>query len=219
METVVDFNSISNENEIMTKPKPPDILKIKSTADFEQWYWLKEELVAYCQAKGINTTGGKFEIADRIIHFLKTGETSPKKNQPSKKTTFTFDWHSESLTLETPITDTYKNTQNVRRFMVSQVGSKFHFSISLMEWMTANAGKTLKDAVVEYQRTSEQAKDKNFKTTIKPHNQYNKYLRDFFEDNPDKTMTEARRCWKLKRALPGHVKRTVYLREDLNLKE
>jgi SAP domain-containing new25 len=51
---------------------------------------LKEELVSYCQVKGIKTTGGKFEIADRIVHYLKTGEPSPKKEQLSKKVTSTF---------------------------------------------------------------------------------------------------------------------------------
>jgi Domain of unknown function (DUF6434)/SAP domain-containing new25 len=198
--------------------KRPNILKVSSSKEFTKWYWLKEELIAYCQKKGIKTTGGKFEIADRIVHFLDTSQIAKSTAKANKKISSNFDWHKEPLGLETIITDSYKNTQNMRRFMVSQVGAKFRFSIALMDWMKANVGKTLKSAVAEYQRLETQKKDKSFKTEILPHNQYNRYLRDFFADNSDQTMADARRCWQLKRALPGYYKRTLYESSDLQLR-
>jgi Domain of unknown function (DUF6434)/SAP domain-containing new25 len=203
---------------IMTNPKRPNIMKIKSPEEFTKWYWLKEELIAYCQKKGIKTTGGKFEIADRIVHFLDTGQIAKSTAKPNKKISSNFDWHKEPLGLETLITDSYKNTQNMRRFMLKHAGKKFRFSVALMEWMKSNVGKTLESAVAEYRRLESQKKDKSFKTEILPHNQYNRYLRDFFADNPDKSMADARRCWQLKRALPGHYKHKVYESSDLQLR-
>jgi hypothetical protein len=34
-----------------------------------------------------------------------------------------FDWHADPITRATPVTKTYRNTQNVRRFLKSQCGS------------------------------------------------------------------------------------------------
>ena len=59
-------------------------------------------------------------------------------------------------------------------------------------------------------------KDKNTKSIIPEGNQYNQYMRDFFKDNPDKTIHEARHFWQLKRSLP--LGKQMYERSDLDLK-
>ncbi|MFX8554355.1 hypothetical protein ABTM01_19500, partial [Acinetobacter baumannii] len=71
------------------------------------------------------------------------------------------------------------------------------------------------DAVNEWHRINEQQKDKNFKTEIPPSNQYNKYIRDFFADNPTMTIAQARHFWKLKRSLP--LGKHIYEKSDLKL--
>jgi hypothetical protein len=63
-----------------------------------------------------------------------------------------FDWHGAPLSLNTRITDDYRNTQNVRRFFRSQLGDDFHFTVEFIGWMKQNPGKTLKAAVLEWQR-------------------------------------------------------------------
>jgi hypothetical protein len=194
------------------KPKRPSIASIKTGTALKQWYWLKEELVNYCKIKGIRYTGGKFEILDRIADNL-DGKTEKLKNKKPDQST--FNWHSTPLTPNTIITNSYKNSQNVRRFFKQQCGATFHFNIPFMAWMKANVGKKLKDAVKEWKRLHALAKDKKFKSLIPSHNQYNQYIRDFFADNPGKTMVEARHCWKLKRQLP--LERHRYERSDLKL--
>jgi Domain of unknown function (DUF6434) len=47
----------------------------------------------------------------------------------------TFDWHSDRITRETPISKTYRNTQNVRRFLRSQCGADFKFDRPFMQWI------------------------------------------------------------------------------------
>ena len=117
---------------------------------------------------------------------------------------------------ETVITDSYKNTQNVRRFFQQHCGEKFHFSIPFMGFMKNNCGKTLQDAIDEWHRLDKQRKDKNFKSKIPEGNQYNKYIRDICADNPHITIEQARHFWKLKRSLP--LGRHTYERSDLALK-
>ncbi|MEM7715028.1 MAG: DUF6434 domain-containing protein, partial [Cyanobacteria bacterium P01_A01_bin.68] len=132
----------------------PKLNNISSAEEFKNWYWLKEELIAYCREVGIKTTGGKFEIAERIINYLNTGETKTNQaqNKSIKKPTSKFNWKNEPLTVDTVITDNYKNNSNVRKFFIEQVGAKFSFSIDLMQWMKDNVGKTLGDAVLEWHR-------------------------------------------------------------------
>ena len=192
----------------------PNIEDIKTGAELVCWYWLKEELVAYCKSADMNYTGVKFDILEQISRFL---DNKPVEKEQKVKVQSQFDWHSEPLTLETIITDSYKNSQNVRRFFQENCSAKFNFNIAFMAWMKANVGKTLRDAVAEWERQNAQSKNKNFKTDIPKGNQYNQYMRDFFADNPDKTIKEARHFWALKRALPlGFHK---YERTDLNLKK
>jgi hypothetical protein len=42
------------------------------------------------------------------------------------------DWHSSSLTRSTIIDKNYKNTQNVRRFMIKECGENFRFNREFM---------------------------------------------------------------------------------------
>lgn len=63
-----------------------------------------------------------------------------------------FDWHSESLSIETLITSNYKNTQNVRRFFQSYFGSAWKNNRVFMAWFKENEGKKLKDAVEEFRK-------------------------------------------------------------------
>ena len=46
-----------------------------------------------------------------------------------------FDWHKDRLTRATPITPSYRNTQNVRRFFKAECGSHFKFDRPFMAWL------------------------------------------------------------------------------------
>ena len=196
----------------------PEISSIQSGAEIRKWYWRKDELVTNARNLGLKTSGGKFEILERIAHFLDTGEKS-SPGEVTLKPKSSFDWHSEPLTSQTVITDSYKNTQNVRRFFKSEIGPKFTFNIAFMEWMKENTGRTLKDACEAYQAIQAQAKTPGFKTQIKSHNQFNQYTRDFLEDNPELGMADVRRVWALKIKLPSENGRHVYERSDLELSD
>ncbi|EIK67842.1 hypothetical protein PseBG33_2610 [Pseudomonas synxantha BG33R] len=63
-----------------------------------------------------------------------------------------FDWHSDPLTRGTPVTPSYKNTQNVRRFMREQCGPTFKFNRPFMAWILNGVPKTMGDVVDEWQR-------------------------------------------------------------------
>ncbi|AVF34405.1 DUF6434 domain-containing protein [Rahnella sikkimica] len=63
-----------------------------------------------------------------------------------------IDWHSSSLTRTTVVDKNYKNTQNVRRFMVEQCGEAFRFDRDFMAWIRNDVPKTLGDVADEWTR-------------------------------------------------------------------
>lgn len=65
-----------------------------------------------------------------------------------------FDWHGALLTRNTVVDLHYKNTQNVRRFMMKECGDAFRFDREFMAWIRNGEPKTLGDVVNEWKRRS-----------------------------------------------------------------
>lgn len=181
---------------------------------FDSYYWYRSELEAFAKELGVSRSGGKFDIHDRISHFLRTGEkVKPTKPKPTSR----FDWAKEPLTVETVITDSYKNSQNVRAFFEKQVGSSFSFSIDLMNFMKDNVGATLGDAVCYYLERQEAIKN-GYKQKVEEHNQFNLYTREFLADNPTLSREEVNICWEavINTPRPGSKGRNIrYSKADL----
>ena len=192
--------------------KQPELNDKLSVTDFKDFYRLKKELTDFCKSKGISATGSKQELTERIITYLQSGKIT--KTVPAQQTISKFDWNNAVITLDTIITDNYRNSENVRAFMKRETGSHFRFNTLFMNWMKQNTGKTMRDAVTAWKQIYELKKDKNYHTTISSQFEYNTYIRDFLADNKDKSLKEAIQCWKLKRNQRGD---NVYAKSDLLL--
>lgn len=186
--------------ETTTRPQLDENLSAES---FQAYYWLKEELVNFCREVGINSSGGKRDIADRILNYLETGKIITKPKPRKAKTVSRFDWKQEKLTIDTIVTDNYKNTENVRAFFQQEIGKQFKFNAPFMNWMKVNQGKKLGNAIVEWRRIADLKRNKTHQAEIAPQFEYNRYTRDFHAHNPDLSTKDARHCWKTKRSMPG----------------
>lgn len=198
--------------------KRPLLDKSISVMDFEDFYWLKEELLQFCRSEGLSTSGNKIEIARRIIHYLKTGEKQERGAATGKRarSKSKFNWSKEKLTLTTPITDNYKNTENVRVFFAEQIGKRFKFNVSFMNWMKNNVGKNLREAVVAWKEIDLAKRTNTAPKNIAAQFEYNRYLRDFLADNPGAKRETGIQLWKIKRSRRGD---NVYRKEDLQFLE
>jgi len=63
-----------------------------------------------------------------------------------------FDWHGGTITRVTPVTATYRNTQNVRRFLKAQCGEGFRFDRAFMASIRDGSPKTMGDVADEWLR-------------------------------------------------------------------
>lgn len=63
-----------------------------------------------------------------------------------------FNWHGDTITAETPVTSTYRSTQNVRRFLEESCGPDFKFNREFMAWIKDGKPKTMGDVAQEWLR-------------------------------------------------------------------
>lgn len=197
----------------MSRPRFEDI---RTGDEFNQWYWLKEEMVNICRRSGLPTNGRKFELRDRIMYALDNDgklKPEPKKRKKQSK----FNWAKSQLSLDTLITDNVSFGPNFRRFMKSEIGNKFFCHSDFMDWVKSNAGKSLSEAVEKWYELEKRKEDPNFKRTIADNNMLAQYVRDFLEDNKNKTLKDAKKYWNLKKQLPTKNGFVRYECSDLKL--
>ena len=63
-----------------------------------------------------------------------------------------FDWHGGKIEFSTSIDRHYRNTQNVRRFLIAACGPCFKFDRDFMVYLKDGAVKTMGDAATEWTR-------------------------------------------------------------------
>ena len=174
---------------------------------FQDYYYLKAELAVFCRDNHLPTSGGKQELTDRISFFLDTG----KVQKPISKRTARHKTLTSKLTRGSTIEENFVCTETHRAFFEKEIGNTFSFNVPFQKWLKTHAGKTYEDAIDAYYEILE--KKKAGKSSIGKQFEYNTYIRDFFADNPGKTLKEAIRCWKFKKGLKGHSR---YERSDLD---
>ena len=175
---------------------------------FKEYYYLKEELVDFCRKNNLQTTGSKLELTDRIIKYLDNGEIT-YKTRDSRRTKII-----DEITLDSIIEDNFVCSEKHRAFYKKEIGKSFSFNVLFQKWLKNNSGKTYKESIDAYYKILEEKK--NNKITIDKQFEYNTYIRDFFNDNKDKSLEDAIKCWKYKKSIKGHNK---YEKDDLKVLE
>ena len=192
---------------VLNRPKLDKNLDSKI---FKEYYYLKEELVEFCRSNGLQTTGSKIDLSERIIKYLDTGEKVYKKND-SRKTKII-----DEITLDTLIEDNFVCSEKHRSFYKKNIGNSFSFNVLFQKWLKSNSGKTYRDSIDAYYKILEDKKNNKGSIVIDKQFEYNTYIRDFFKDNKGRSLDDAIKCWKYKKSLIGSNK---YEKKDLEILE
>ncbi len=177
----------------------PAFEKIKDYDEFLKYYWYREELIKICRSLGLRSTGSKIELNEVIKAYFSGEKILPgKKKTKSKKATV------KELTLETGLIEcgfTFGN--RFRDFFSRQTGvAPFKFNVDMVA--TAKAVKengdesfTLGDLLDIYYGK------KTYVTYDRSALQWNKFVKDFCEDDATKTCKDrlkaAAALWKIVR--------------------
>ena len=178
------------------------LTKDLSPEEFNEYYFLKEELKDFCRDEGLKISGSKQDLERRIIHYLETGESL------KETTTKSLPNEVNEIKLDSKIGENFKCSEDKREFFEKEIGKGFKFKVKFQKWLKSNPDKTYKDAIDAYY----EIQNSKEKTSIGKQFQYNQYVRDFFEDNNGKSLDDAIKCWKYKKSLKGHNK---YEKSDL----
>ena len=181
------------------------LTKDLNAEEFKEYYFLKEDLKDFCRSEGLKVSGSKQDLENRIIHYLSTGEElkEPRIKQVSN------DSKSE-ISLDSRLGENFKCSEDKRAFFEKEIGSGFKFKVKFQKWLKSNPDKTYREAIEAYH----EIQNSKEKTKIDKQFQYNQYIRDFFEDNDDKSLDDAIKCWKYKKSLKGHNR---YEKSDLRV--
>jgi len=153
----------------------PDLHRQLDSKTFQSYYYLKEELMLFCRQEGLQSTGGKAVLTERISHYLDTGEKLTAKTRPRSSADI------GEITEDSLIERDFVCSERRRAFFERAIGKGFHFNVIFIKWLSSNAGKSYGDAVLEYHRILEEKKKE--KSVIDRQFEYNTYIRDFFADN------------------------------------
>ena len=171
------------------------LTKNLSPYEFKEYYFLKDELKDFCRLEGLKVSGSKQDLENRVIHYLSTGEMLEEpvvKEVPNNS-------HS-TIKLDSKLGENFKCGQDKREFFEKEIGKTFKFKVKFQKWLKANPDKTYREAIDAYF----EIQNSKEKTNIDKQFQYNQYIRDFFNDNDDRSLEEAIKCWKYKKSLKGH---------------
>lgn len=175
----------------------PKLNKDLLVEEFNDYYFLKEELISFCREEGLKVSGNKSDLEERIRYYLSTGKKLDNTKIISRKS-------HENITVDTIIGENFVCSQEARKFFIDKIGPTFKFKVSFQKWLKNNPKKTFAEAIIAYQDINKILKDTP--TTIDKQFQYNQYIRDFFSNNPEKHLEDAIKCWNYKKSLPGTCK-------------
>jgi hypothetical protein len=163
-------------------------------AEFERWYWLKAELLAFCREAGLPRGGSKPELASRIAAYL-GGRPFDAPTRTSRTGPMPLEF-----TLETLIGDGWQCTPSLGAFMRSHCGASFRFNASVRHFVHTQAGHTLAEAVACYRASVSRGAPK---TAIPAQLEYNRHTREFHAKNPGATRQQVLEAWWAKRSRPA----------------
>lgn len=147
--------------------------------DFRHYYYLKEELSAFCRRHGLPRGGCKAELTGRIALFIESGA---KGAPPARRISVC--------------------SQERRIWFENRLGKNFHFFQAFIHWLRENPEKSLEEAAEAYLIL--RAEGKHQKNPIMGSCRYNAYVRAFFADNKNLTLKDAITCWNYKKSLAGN---------------
>jgi hypothetical protein len=189
--------------------KRPELTKAISSNIFKSYYWNKKELVGFCLAHGLVANGSKFELAERINIYLRTGIAI---NPAAVKRCGKWD-NAQPITLTTPVIN-YKNDAKTKEFFVSQIRSKFHFNDYLRSFAKTpdlDGSITYADLVAGWYKAEDAKKTLPQKAPIGKQFQFNQFQRDFYRNEIGKSRQQCLDAWKLVRSAPGNATYAHYI--------
>ncbi len=177
--------------------RPPLTAQL-SAQEFAAWYWLKEELVSFCQTTKISPTGRKRAIEARIFDFLAGRSTNAKPKRrlhPAPPVRHTGPM-PDKFHLVTLIGPGWRCGPKLGAFLREHLGPGFRFNAPVRDFFHTGAGKRLGEVEAVYR---ESIRPDAPTRPIPEQLEYNRHFREYFQSHPNATREAAIAAWWAKR--------------------
>lgn len=171
----------------MTRPALTPAL---GAATFADWYWLKQELQAFCRQQGWPASGSKAELMQRV-HAGLAGRQLPVPTPPRARPEATL---PAVLTPDTRVSPGWRLNAVLRAFFVQHLGPGFRFNQALRDFFRDPQDRTLAEALALWT-----AAQQDPHTAIAQQFQFNRHVRDYFAQHPGATRDQMLQAWHAKR--------------------
>jgi hypothetical protein len=182
---------------------------------FQAQYWYREELIQICRAHGLDYSGAKADLEERLIGFLR-GPVSPpiarKKERKEKKQKRKV--VTKRISLDSPVSSGFAFNAQAREFFAEYFKNPdFKFTMEMAEFVRdarakGNERAKVQDLVKIYERVQREKKDGTRK--LPPILRWNTFVRDFNRDpqtaHLKNKMEAAAKLWRIVRDRPGSKK-------------
>ena len=118
---------------VVQEQRPP-LTASMTGSELRRWYWLRSELVSLARALGVSSAGGKVELADRLTAVLDGDEPPPRLRRPAPATPL-----PRPLTGATVLPVGQRATQDLRAWLVDQIGTRFRFDAAMRVYIAEGA--------------------------------------------------------------------------------
>jgi hypothetical protein len=169
----------------------PTLSSALSAAEFQAWYWLKEELVAFCRTAQLPYSGNKVDIEAVIIAHLERRNALPIR--PPRRATVKM---PATFKLDDVIGAGWTCNPALGAFFRAELGNRFHFNKAMRDFIHDGEGRTLAEAVDCFKASMKPGQPKR---EIAPSLEYNQHTRAFFAANPGATRQQVIDAWWEKR--------------------
>ena len=178
----------------------PEFDSIKDYEEFSKYYWYRDELIRICKDHGLKSDGSKIELNKVIEAYFSGEKILPEKKKTAKKLKAIV----TDLTLNTGLIECgFTFGSRFREFFRQQTGEKnFKFNVDMVATVKAvkengDESFTLGDLLDIY------CGKKVYATYDKSALQWNRFVKDFCEDEATKIFSErlksAAALWKIVR--------------------
>ena len=115
----------------------PELTADLDSNTFREYYYLKEELMAFCRDHHLPVSGGKQELTERIACFLDSGDVQ----RPAVKRNANHKTVASEIALESVIEEDFVCTETHRAFFKKVIGSRFSFNVPFQQWLKTTQGE------------------------------------------------------------------------------
>ncbi len=170
----------------------PELDDLLTAEEFVAWYWLKEELIAFCRKYEVSSSGKKLEIQARIEDYLsgrRIDKASARRKAEQTMPRAPALAMPQQFFMDMIIGEGWRCGPALGAFLRAELGGGFRFTAPVRDFIHTGNGKRLGEVAFCWLESAGRKRE------IPQQLEYNRHFRAYFQDHPGATKADAITAW------------------------